>query len=82
MSETYESSRLLDEYLLFHYATADEVLPPDVAWPAAMREALTRRCARIVAGEFPAPDLLVVDGGKGQVEIGRASCRERVLRLV
>jgi excinuclease ABC subunit C len=36
---------------------------------AAMREALTRRCARIVAGDFPAPDLLVVDGGKGQVAI-------------
>jgi len=32
-----------------------------------MREALTRRCARIVAGEFPPPDLLVIDGGKGQV---------------
>ncbi len=36
---------------------------------AAMREALSRRCARIVAGEFPAPDLLVVDGGKGQVGV-------------
>jgi excinuclease ABC subunit C len=36
---------------------------------AAMREALTRRCARIVAGDFPAPDLLVIDGGKGQVAI-------------
>jgi excinuclease ABC subunit C len=36
---------------------------------AAMREALTRRCARIVAGEFPVPDLLVVDGGKGQVAV-------------
>jgi len=36
---------------------------------AAMREALTRRCARIVAGEYPAPDLLVIDGGKGQVSI-------------
>jgi len=34
-----------------------------------MREALTRRCARIVAGEYPAPDLLVIDGGKGQVSI-------------
>jgi excinuclease ABC subunit C len=36
---------------------------------AAMREALTRRCARIVAGEYPAPDLLVIDGGKGQVGV-------------
>ncbi len=36
---------------------------------AAMREALTRRCARIVAGEYPAPDLLVMDGGKGQVAV-------------
>jgi excinuclease ABC subunit C len=36
---------------------------------AAMREALSRRCARIVAGEFPAPDLLVVDGGRGQVAV-------------
>ena len=45
MSDTYESSRLLDEYLLFHYASADEVLPPNVAWPAATRDALgfTRR---------------------------------------
>lgn len=45
MSDTYESSRLLDEYLLFHYASADEVLPPDVVWLAAMRDALgfTRR---------------------------------------
>jgi excinuclease ABC subunit C len=38
---------------------------------AAMREALTRRCTRIVAGEFPAPDLLVIDGGKGQVAVAR-----------
>ena len=36
---------------------------------AAMREALTRRCTRIIAGEFPAPDLLVIDGGKGQVGV-------------
>jgi len=36
---------------------------------AALREALTRRCARIVAGEFPAPDLLVIDGGRGQVAV-------------
>jgi excinuclease ABC subunit C len=36
---------------------------------AAMREALTRRYARVAAGEFPAPDLLVIDGGKGQVGV-------------
>jgi len=36
---------------------------------AATREALSRRCARIVAGEYPAPDLLVIDGGKGQVAV-------------
>jgi excinuclease ABC subunit C len=34
-----------------------------------MREALTRRVARIVSGEYPAPDLLVIDGGKGQVGV-------------
>ena len=36
---------------------------------AAMREALRRRCARIVAGEYPPPDLLLVDGGRGQVGV-------------
>ncbi len=36
---------------------------------AALREALTRRCARIVAGEYPVPDLIVIDGGKGQVGV-------------
>ncbi len=36
---------------------------------AAMREALTRRCARIAAGEVPKPDVMIIDGGKGQVGI-------------
>jgi excinuclease ABC subunit C len=36
---------------------------------AALHEALTRRVARIVAGEYLAPDLLVIDGGKGQVGV-------------
>jgi excinuclease ABC subunit C len=46
---------------------------------AAMREALTRRCARIVAGEYPAPDLLVIDGGKGQVGVATEVLAEQGL---
>jgi len=46
---------------------------------AAMREALTRRCARIVAGEYPAPDLLVMDGGKGQVGVAAEVLAEQGL---
>jgi excinuclease ABC subunit C len=46
---------------------------------AAMREALTRRCARIVAGEYPAPDLLVMDGGKGQVAVAAEVLAEQGL---
>ena len=46
---------------------------------AAMREALTRRCARIVGGEFPAPDLLVIDGGKGQVAVATEVLAEQGL---
>ena len=46
---------------------------------AAMREALSRRCARIVAGEFPAPDLLVVDGGRGQVAVAAEVLSEQGL---
>ena len=43
---------------------------------AAMKEALTRRFARIVAGESPIPDLLVIDGGRGQVGIAVAVLQE------
>jgi SAM-dependent methyltransferase len=34
----YETDRLLGEYLLFHYGSAEEILPPHA--PAGMREAL------------------------------------------
>ena len=34
---------------------------------AAMREALRRRYKRVKAGEVPVPDVLFVDGGKGQL---------------
>lgn len=40
MSAIYETDKLLAEYLLFHYGTADEVLPPDRPWPPGMRQAL------------------------------------------
>jgi excinuclease ABC subunit C len=33
----------------------------------ALRQAVERRYQRIAAGEFPAPDLLVIDGGPAQV---------------
>jgi excinuclease ABC subunit C len=34
---------------------------------AALRQALTRRYTRIKKGEYPYPDLLFVDGGRGQL---------------
>ncbi len=34
---------------------------------AMMHEALTRHFGRLVEGKFPLPDLVVVDGGKGQL---------------
>ncbi len=40
MKSIYESDKLLAEYLLFHFGTADEILPPARSWPAGMREAL------------------------------------------
>ena len=46
---------------------------------AALREALTRRAARIVAGEFPAPDLLVIDGGRGQIGVAAEVLAEQGL---
>ena len=36
---------------------------------AAMREALTRRYRRVIAGESRLPDLVLVDGGRGQLNV-------------
>lgn len=40
MSNIYESSKLLSEYLLFHYGKDEEILPASKLWPEGMREAL------------------------------------------
>lgn len=51
MPNIYESEKLLSEYLLFHYGSAEEILPPSA--PAGMREALgfpIRTCARFTPG--------------------------------
>jgi len=40
MNADYESDQLLAEYLLFHYGSAEEVLPSTRTWPGGMREAL------------------------------------------
>lgn len=40
MNADYESDQLLAEYLLFHYGSAEEVLPSMRVWPDGMAEAL------------------------------------------
>jgi excinuclease ABC subunit C len=32
-----------------------------------MRQALSRRYRRVKTGEVPLPDVLIIDGGKGQL---------------
>lgn len=42
----------------------------------AMRQAVERRFARIRGGESPVPDLILIDGGQGQVEKAREALEE------
>ena len=43
---------------------------------AAMRQALTRRYERVTAGEGKVPDLILIDGGRGQLNAARAALAE------
>ena len=43
---------------------------------AALHQALTRRYLRLKKGEGKLPDLLLIDGGKGQVAQARDALRE------
>ncbi|MDF9391790.1 MULTISPECIES: excinuclease ABC subunit UvrC [Methylococcus] len=43
---------------------------------AAMAQALSRRYQRVRAGEFDAPDILFIDGGKGQVHAAAQALAE------
>ncbi len=48
---------------------------------AAMHEAITRRYGGSLAEELPMPDLLIVDGGKGQVGVATRTLQELGLSL-
>ena len=43
---------------------------------AAMRDALTRRYQKMVSGEGQLPDLILIDGGKGQVAAAQEALQE------
>lgn len=43
---------------------------------AAMRQAVLRRYEKVASGESVAPDLILIDGGKGQVSVAAASLAE------
>ena len=49
---------------------------------AAMREVLTRRYRRVVNGEAPMPDLVLIDGGKGQLGVAVEVMRDLGLGAV
>lgn len=43
---------------------------------AAMREALSRRYQKVISGEGQLPDLILIDGGKGQVSAAQEALQE------
>lgn len=78
MSAIYESDKLLAEYLLFHYGTAEEILPGVTGAPAGMRDALgfpQRTVAAFSAGEVSRGLDLGCAVGRSTFEMAR-SCAE------
>jgi excinuclease ABC subunit C len=52
----------------------DQITPGDDY--AAMEQALSRRYRRIKEGEVPLPDVLFIDGGRGQLKVAQAVVEE------
>ena len=80
MSGIYESEKLLGEYLLFHYGSAEEILPPGREWPAGMHEALDfpkRTVAHFTPGHAKRGLDLGCAVGRSTFEMGR-SCGEMI----
>lgn len=78
MNSMYESDKLLAEYLLFHYGSAQEVLPSGRVWPAGMAASLdfpVRTAARFRAGEAERGLDLGCAVGRSTFELSR-HCRE------
>ncbi len=72
-----QSGPLKSDYRRFNI---DNITPGDDY--AAMYQALTRRYIRVAKGEGKLPDLLVIDGGKGQVKQARDVLEELQLNSV
>jgi excinuclease ABC subunit C len=51
------------------YKTKNAAMHDDYA---AMREVVRRRYTRVLKDELPLPDLIVIDGGKGHMEVARS----------
>ncbi|MDR2408650.1 MAG: excinuclease ABC subunit UvrC [Bacteroidales bacterium] len=59
------------EYRIFNIQSVDK--PDDFA---TMREVIRRRYSRLLKEESPLPDLIVVDGGKGQISAAYSALEE------
>ncbi|MDR1459006.1 MAG: excinuclease ABC subunit UvrC [Bacteroidales bacterium] len=59
------------EYRIFNIRSVDK--PDDFS---TMKEVIRRRYSRLLKEESPLPDLIVVDGGKGQVSAAYAALKE------